>query len=528
MKEGRATHRIAALIMIAILLFWNVYPLVSFAGGFITPGKAIDYGKVMAPGKAIQGGKFIVPGQVYQPGTAMTPGEAAAGQPNSPSGQPILPASPSMIGTFIIPNATPIPSGAVYWQLRGLETGQAVKGGTANSGGKGSASGSALKGGGSVEGGNGPAGSQVLIDGQAATGGHPSANGTGMNGGQGPAGAQVIDGGKSSAEGTAANGGKLSADGTVPGSKPGQNTESGGNQGASGDGSPGGFFAQIHDVGKKAKKLFVTYPKKFGEILDGSLSIFAGFKITDLETASGNKNLYKILGKTTFTKVDAKNPLTMWLNLRYQNYLESFKESKLVLRNGILRSGTEVKAKKINKFFQSNTKFNTVLAKIGKDFSDNWNPFSNPFNPANKGLGKVFNKEFFKLSKVAKGSGLGNVLLATGGRIIDYATDSKKSFKSTDFAAGITTDVAFGVGSTAVSAGAGWLATAGAAAAFGSVIPGVGTAVGAIVGLGIGFFLESRRGKKIKGFVEKGIKKGFDWLVGKGSSIKKGLAGIFG
>ncbi|HHY74955.1 MAG TPA: hypothetical protein GX497_17340, partial [Bacillus bacterium] len=203
------------------------------------------------------------------------------------------------------------------------------------------------------------------------------------------------------------------------------------------------FLSFLEETGSGAKKYLISYPKRLGEMLDGVLSIQAGFKIKDLKTNPGNRNLYQILGENK--AVNGNNPMHKFLNKRYQKYLENFNDNKLILWNGNLRSDDKVKAKKINIFFNSNTKFQTALKRIGKDFSDNWNPFSNPFNSANKGIGKIINKEFFKLSKIAKGNGLGNVLLSTGGRIIDYASDSKKFFKSTSFAAGITTDVAFGV-----------------------------------------------------------------------------------
>lgn len=44
----------------------------------------------------------------------------------------------------------------------------------------------------------------------------------------------------------------------------------------------------------------------------------------------------------------------------------------------------------------------------------------------------------------------------------------------TDFAAGVTTDVMLGIGQTAASLGASWMAATMTAATFGSVVPGGG------------------------------------------------------
>ncbi|WP_458415048.1 hypothetical protein ACNQFZ_09720 [Schinkia sp. CFF1] len=424
MRE-KVINRITAILLISVLVLWNLSPIISYAGSFMTPGQPMTPGNFYKPGKPITGGTFMIPGEFYKPGKPVEGGKIG-----SVSSQAIVQNPIYNNPIFVKPTMPTPPAPGLFWQSKLF-----------------------------AYDGKFPEGSTIATDYQKP------------------------------------------GEGQIQTGDPKLETVN-----------------DIHGAAKQAKKYLVTFPKRFGEILDGTLSIAAGFKIKDLKTATGNKNLYQILGRTTFT--NANNPVAMWLNLRYQNYLESFNDKKLILRNNTLRSGTEVKAKKIAPFFQSNIGFKTALKKIGKDFSDNWNPFSNPFNPANKGIGKVVNKEFFKFSKVAKGSGLGNVLLSTGGRIINYATDSKKHFKSTDFAAGITTDVAFGVGSTAVSAAAG------------SVVPGVGTIVGAVVGIGIALLLETKVGRRFKGAVEKGIKKVYDGAInlGKklGSSMKAKISGLFG
>ncbi|HHY74956.1 MAG TPA: YtxH domain-containing protein [Bacillus bacterium] len=80
--------------------------------------------------------------------------------------------------------------------------------------------------------------------------------------------------------------------------------------------------------------------------------------------------------------------------------------------------------------------------------------------------------------------------------------------------------------------GAGWAATAITASAIGSVVPGVGTAVGAAVGLTIGLLLETKRGRRLKSAVERGVKKLYDDALSLsrklGSNLKSKISGMFG
>ncbi|MBM4763248.1 hypothetical protein [Bacillus sp. B15-48] len=569
-------NRIFAIMMITILLVWNTFPVLSHAN-FITPGTAITPGQAISPGQPVTGGQFIIPGKAYKPG-----GNYEAGNGNLSSGLPIFPGSYLNNGAFLIPSAPPQPPGMLYWELRGIDPGNALQGGnavdrgTAAEGGQGPSGGTAAEGGqgpsGSTaaeggqgpsggtaaEGGQGPSGGTAAEGGQGPSGGTAAEGGQGPNGGtaaeggQGPNGGTAAEGGQGPNGGTAAEGGEGPSGGTVAeggegpnggtaaegGEGPnggtaaegGQGSNGGvageGGQGSNGSGIKWNLIEAIHGTAKEAKTWLVSNRTKAEQLLDGTLSLIAGFQIKDLNTHIGNRNLHEIVGKKNFT--NSKNPIANWLDSRYQKYLQSFDESKTILRNGELRSGTQKKAKHMASFFKENFSLTSTLRTISSDFTKNWNPFANPFNANNTGIGKIINKDFFNLKNMAKGNGVVNVLLSTGDRIIDFAKNPKKSFASTDFAAGITTDMAFGVGTTAISAGVGWGAAAATGAAFGSVVPGLGTIIGAGVGVGLSFALASPAGKRFKRKVEDGVKKVFDGVVNIGSSIKNKLSGIFG
>ncbi|MBD8071138.1 hypothetical protein [Bacillus sp. PS06] len=576
----RNRKKFAVMLMLSFMLFMHLFPLVGFAS-FIKPGMPMVPGKVLTPGDPISGGKFIIPGAVYDPGTPLEAGEFGA------SGQLIFPSVPTLTGSFIIPNAPPAIPSIRYAEINlqpgnaieagtpvqagdaanggdGPSGGQAVEGGDGPSGGQAVEGGEGPNGGQAVEGGEGPNGGQAVEGGEGPNGGQAVEGGEGPNGGQaaeggeGPNGGQAVEGGEGPNGGQAAeggegpnggqaveggegpNGGQAAEGGEGPnggqaaegGNGPnGGQTPTGGN-GQGGEATEGGLANTILNFGSNAKKWLITYPKTAGDFLDGTLSMIAGFQIKDLKTATGNKNLMQIMGDKKFT--NSTNPIAKWLNSRYQNYLEGFKQNKLILKgrqitetvvdsagntvrqNSIfkdLRSGDVVKQKRLMPFLTENFGPKTIASAVGKSFNENWN---------------FANKTFWKPSNMAKGSGIVNVLLSTGERIIEYATDSKKSFASTNFAAGITTDVMAGLATTAISAGAGWMATAGTAAAIGSVVPGIGTVVGAVVGVGVGLFLASETGQKIKGAVESGVKKLYDGVASKFSSAKKKFTSLFG
>ena len=118
-----------------------------------------------------------------------------------------------------------------------------------------------------------------------------------------------------------------------------------------------------------------------------------------------------------------------------------------------------------------------------------------------------------------KGNGLTNVILSVGTRLIENHNDPTRT--GTDLAAGITTDVIVGTATTLVSASAGWAASAMSAAAFGSVVPGVGTIAGALVGIGIGIATQTEWGKAAIKKVEAGVKYVFEGAKSIGKSLFK-------
>lgn len=67
-----------------------------------------------------------------------------------------------------------------------------------------------------------------------------------------------------------------------------------------------------------------------------------------------------------------------------------------------------------------------------------------------------------------------------------------------------------GIGQTAASAGAGWGASVITVTTIGSVVPGVGTDAGVIVGLGIAAFMSTNTGRRFSRKVEAGVKGAFE------------------
>jgi phage tail tape-measure protein len=107
--------------------------------------------------------------------------------------------------------------------------------------------------------------------------------------------------------------------------------------------------------------------------------------------------------------------------------------------------------------------------------------------------GGVF-KNIFKSNAL---TGAGVTLVINTGKLAAGAYDS-----TNDYLAETGKDLTI-VGASAVG---GALAAAGATmimgATLGSVVPGVGTVVGAVVGLGIGLYLESQHGQEIQNYFE--------------------------
>jgi hypothetical protein len=515
----RTLSRLAAILMIVVLLFWNSFPIISYAGSFITPGKPITPGKALTPGQPIKGGQFIIPGQVYNPGKPIAPGEAAVpGKTGGTSGQPILPKSPYQNGAFIIPNAPPVPPGSLYWQLRNLETGGALQGGTpinggnssiggqGPSGGQGISGGQGANGGQSINGGQGPNGGKGINGGQGPNGGRAQNGGQGINGGHGSNGGQSINGGQAPNGGLGVNGGH------GPNGGQGTNDVQGVNGGSGGDGTSSGSSGNnnsIHDnisKGFNILDLLKTIPTKANEVLNGSIAWALGFSfsrdkriIQNPDATTKTITNYRINGKSKMKT--GKTKIEKWLNenieKRYYDYLKNLKNNSTILKTprgmqeSVLRATKKISSNSFKKFMTENF---SIKGALKSDFLDNWS-----FKGSN----------FWSPKNWIKGNGFANVLISTGGTIYDYTVGEQKGkIFSTDFAAALSTDISLGLTTTAVSAGAGWAAAAIAGGTFGSVIPGLGTVIGAGVGIVASLFLVSNSGKKFK---EK-VKKAFKWL----------------
>jgi hypothetical protein len=123
------------------------------------------------------------------------------------------------------------------------------------------------------------------------------------------------------------------------------------------------------------------------------------------------------------------------------------------------------------------------------------------------------------LKNIAKLNGPANVILSSANSLIDYSSLGKNAstgYASTDFAADLTTDVAVGVGITALSSLAGSVA-AGAVVGTAIPIPIVGTLVGAgvglLVGVGASLLINTEWGRAAKKFVRDGVKSVYDGAV---------------
>ncbi|HWK21898.1 MAG TPA: hypothetical protein VNS08_02600 [Ureibacillus sp.] len=532
--KRKHSRKIFAIFMIAFLLFWSALPSISMAF-FITPGKPITPGQAITGGQPITGGQFILPGDPIQGGEAYNAGPGLKGGNTSSSGQPIVPPYQNSNGQFIpaIPSSLPI--------NKPITAGDAITGGQGPSGGQGANGGNATEGGTNPTGGNAINGGDGQTGGTSPTGGDGSSGGNPVNGGEGPSTGESLTGGDSPNGGDGStSGGSLPAgdpsSGNVNnsnGTTPGGDGTGGGTGAGSGTANPS-FAQQTFTALKDTKKMFVSIPNYLGQMLDGGLSVMAGFKITDLKTASGKRNLIQVDGRATAVK--GSGSISTWLNMRYSDYLNSFENSKSVVRGkggsvAVInsdgtkstrnyaifqpRSGSKIKQKHVQGFINEVTSFKSVWTKTKDYMKKNWIPLDK---------WKV-NKDFFKAKSVlAKGNGIANIVLSVGSRLAENAADPKRT--GTDLAAGITTDVLLGAGQTAISAGAGWGASVLTAAAVGSVVPGVGTIVGAGVGLGLALFMSSNTGKTISRKVESVVKSGIEWV--KNSKLGKGIRGLFG
>ncbi|MFE8703873.1 hypothetical protein ACFYKX_25200 [Cytobacillus sp. FJAT-54145] len=562
--------RMVSLFMITILLFWSFFPAISYAGEFIKPGTAITPGKSFSPGTPITGGTFIIPGEVYSPGKAYAPGQAyTPGKVSLVSGQPILPGSPLQLGLFMIPNAPPSPPGFLLWELEGLKTGPAMQvgdplkggessaggneseGGEALTGGKGSEGGEALTGGNGSEGGETLTGGKGSESGEALTGGKGSESGETLTGGKGAEGGDTLTGGKGSETGEAVNGGNNAESGD---SLKGGDSSSGGDTiegnttevgNISGDGntpiggSPGSdevppWYNVIFKSTDGSKGIAghisgaISDFKTFGlgflnkNVSGGFLSMLAGFKYEQI----GNSTNYKIFGKNKFD-----NKLLDNLYQKYKNYTFEGAEKNLG------PNSRRISEARLNAFLESKKLkvtdkgfFKHVGNSVKTAINNSWNPFSKEFIKPKNWLKptKWFNKDFFAKSNVMKLSGPVGYLTTAFSSVYDYNWGDNQhiGWKSSDFAAALTTDVAIGVVSTGISSVASSMAVGAVA---GSAVPGLGTIVGAVAGLGAGLITTylingTGRGRRMKKAITSTIKKGYDWV---GGGLKK-LGGLFG
>ena len=507
----RVWNKIAALSLIAILLFWNVFPVVTYAGEFIKPGKAITPGKSFEPGQAIQGGQFIAPGQVYEPGEAYDPGKAAV------SGQPILPNSPLNNGVFLIPNATPPLPGSLLWQLNGMDPGNALQGGNPVNGGNVDSNGKGPDGGQAVETGKGPNGGQAVDTGEGPNGGKAADSGEGPNGGKAADTGDGPDGGKATESGKGPDGGKATdaGDASDGGEAAEEKTPSLLNTLIKTTDGERGWFSHVTGVFDDFKTYGLGFINR--DVAGAALSMMAGFKI---EKIAGTNDGYRVTGNKNSKLLDS-------LYQRFKSY--DVNGSARSLGNHTKR----IKEKTYNAFLQSkglkpkDMKLTTFMANSFKsDLVDGWSPLSKKaFTSLSSWKdGSAFNKAFVSKSNMIKMNGPLNYAMAAAGTLWDYSPtgkNSKQGYASSDFFADLSTEVAIGVGTTAVGS---VLSSMTAGALAGSVVPGLGTVAGAAVGLftGLGAAVIINRtsvGKSIKN----GIRSGFKFVY---SKIGKGLGKV--
>ncbi|MDX1806281.1 MAG: hypothetical protein R3267_04610, partial [Paenisporosarcina sp.] len=332
--------------------------------------------------------------------------------------------------------------------------------------------------------------------------------GTPITGGQGPDGGQggTGDAGTGGTPGTGGQGGSGDAGtGGTPGT---------GGQGGSGDSGTGGgsedsnsqvdrgVAGDIANVAGNVKK----YVLGFGDtVLQGATAQYAGYTINEL--ASGN---YKITGQSSIN------------NQFFNHFYDKFKKYELNDRNAYLPTNG------------ANPRFNRVDAFIdSKKIADITSPktfinsaLKSAKSSVNKGF-NLFSKDFYGKSNLMKLNGPVNLALSSFNSIYDYSAGGKSSIglASTDFAADLTTDVAIGVGTTALSTIGASMA---AGAIGGSVVPGLGTIVGAaaglLVGLTVTLLLETGPGKAVKKAVRDGVKFVYDGAVSGVKAAGKGIA----
>ncbi|MGM0831157.1 MAG: hypothetical protein ACQEWF_24375 [Bacillota bacterium] len=517
--------KLTSLLVVSFLLFWSFFPVVGYA--FITPGKSYQPGKAITPGKSYQpgvpigGGTFLVPGEVYQPGDTYTPGKTYNGGKTTNPGTPILVNFPLTNGTFIIPNVPPLPPNVIFGG-ESFAPGDSITGGTPSQPGDSDVDGNGKE----LEGGN------VDADGNPIEAGNPEGNGNPIEGGD-PNGSGNFDANSNPLKGgEAGSGGNPSSDGeasqgngTTIGTNPstgevnqGETTPSVLNLFVGSTDSSRGIVGTIVGGLKDYKRYVLGFADKLAQ---AGATYYAGFKFNDLENGK-----YSVSGKNKLN-----NKISDWFYQRYKTYKFNGEDAHFGPYSrhiGESRFNDFLKSKSLGGGvgFWGNMKDATV-----KSLNESWNPAS---------------KSFWKFSNSLKLGGPVNAVLSSFNSVYDYGFGDDplkrgKGLGSTDFAASLTTDVAIGVGSTAIGSVASSMAVGALA---GSTVPVVGTAIGAVVGLGAGLTTTylingTATGRRLKEGTTKLIKKTYDGginLAKKGakavsdgvSSTFKRIGGLFG
>ncbi|WP_458415055.1 hypothetical protein ACNQFZ_09755 [Schinkia sp. CFF1] len=496
----RFANRIAAIMMISVLLLLYLSPVASYAAGtFMTPGQPMTPGQFYTPGQPITGGTFMIPGNVYKPGKTYNPGEVKGnGQLPSASGQPIFPGTPYNNGSFLIPNAPTPPVPNLFLPFKPSNSGNPIQGGT----GEQISNGKIPTGGNAKYDGKGPTGGNAKYDGKGPTGGNAKYDGKGPTGGNANIAGTLRDGSTLDNNGFGPRNEKIVAapativmgdndgddESKIPKEKFGEEVPWKLNPifiqtldpGRGGHGHGVGFLIDANNVLSILNK----------DVLGPTLAYFAGFKI---EKMPGGKSGYKVSAK----KFEYKNKL---LNNIYQEY-KSYYDGK-VKSLGVQTS--RIKEKTLEIFRESKN-----------------------LKPKDMGLSKYVKNA--ALSSLKKLGGPANVVLSTANSLFDFSEKGRYrdyGYKSTEFAADLSVELAIGVGTTAVSS---VISSVVAGAAAGSVVPGLGTAAGAVAGLifglGANYFINgTRRGIEITNAVKKGVNKAYEGVK---NGLKK-LGGAFG
>ena len=552
--NSRLVRKTFAIFALTIILSWTILPGIAMAD-WLKAGKSIDVTEPISGGEAITGGKSFTGGEFIAPGDVYTYGTAYKGTFSLTSGTVIVPVTAENSGLFLIPSTLNGTAYGKFLQAGGdisggtpptngqapdingtpptngeaVSGGEATTGGTAPNGGEATSGGTAPNGGNSGTGGEAPSGGSGTSGGEASSGGQGPNGGNDLSGGEGATGGNSPTGGEGATGGEGPNGGNGStgSDGLTGGDGTAGEGLSGGGSTGAGDGTSGNatgggptIEAALDAVGNVNK--YSSNLKDGLKVFDGFLSVIAGFKITDLKKASGNKNLYRVDGKSKVMPGD--NFISKWVNKRYSDYLGSFENRKSVVKgdsrgeykrkwydykerthNEVTyapRTDKPIRQKKLDGFLKE-VKSSKMLGNALKDYYKDFIP----------------NKEFFHPKTLIKGNGLTSVLFTVSDNIKKNIDDPKRT--GTDFAAGVTTDVIVGAGAAVAGAGAAWGATVITAAIAGSVVPGVGTV--AAVGGALLFTALTRTpaGKRVTDAIEAGAKKVFEGAKNIGKSIFK-------